>query len=415
MRKERALKRYPLDNSALFYPIMATKKAQSLFRITFEMKDEVDGVVLEEAVNKALDRFPTYKTRLKAGYAWHYLEENTQRAKVFQGFNKLLRPIDPKETNGYLFRFVYEGRGVYFEVFHGLGDGMGTKTFVKGVFQMYRQLQGVTFEDNSKLIDFSASATQDEIEDAFKHYYEPIKFSEVNLKELTGDTPQLIRGTIDKNGYSANTFRMKYADVSGMAKDKGASFSAFTAAMTAYAISKLNFGKKPIVVMVPVNLRAVFPSHNVRNFVTFVRLSFAKGEFNTFDDFVLSAAEQLKAKTEKDKLNAMLATTVRTEKMGILRIAPLWLKCFVARGVRHLLKSRQTIIVSNIGVVELAEKLGIENATLNINVSKNAKVNLGIVSVGDTVTFSFTKSITENHLPDMFENLLNELGIEYIK
>ena len=70
-REKQQLKRYPLDNSALFYPIMATKKAQSLFRITVRLKDEVDGNLLEEALNKVLYRFPTYKTRFNKGYAWH--------------------------------------------------------------------------------------------------------------------------------------------------------------------------------------------------------------------------------------------------------------------------------------------------------------------------------------------------------
>ena len=81
-REKQQLKRYPLDNSALFYPIMATKKAQSLFRITVRLKDEVDGTLLEEALNKVLFRFPTYKTRLKKGYAWHYLEENPERGSA---------------------------------------------------------------------------------------------------------------------------------------------------------------------------------------------------------------------------------------------------------------------------------------------------------------------------------------------
>ena len=70
----------------------------------------------------------------------------------------------------------------------------------------------------------------------------------------------------------------------------------------------------------------------------------------------------------------MLATTVRTEKTGLLKIAPLWLKIAVAKTVRHFLKSRQTIIVSNIGKFDVPEEMGVEWASLNINVSKNAKI-----------------------------------------
>ena len=413
MRKKQTLKRYSLDNSALFYPIMATKKAQSLFRITVTLDDQIDGVVLEEALNKALDRFPTFRTRLKSGYAWHYLEENTARAKVFEGDLGLLKPIDPKDTNGYLFRFVYEGNRLYLEIFHGLCDGAGAVIFFRGVLQMYRTLQGVALEGN--LINFDEEATEDEIEDAFKRYYEPIKFSEVNLKELTGSAPQLIKGTLSKDGYKSGVYTASYKEVSQKAKEIGVSFTAYTAGAVAYAVDKMDYGKKPVVLMVPVNLRTVFPSNNVRNFVTFVRLSFKKGEFESLDEYALSASKQLKAKTEKRNLNAMLATTVRTEKTGLLKIAPLWLKMAVAKSVRHLLKSRQTVIVSNIGKFDAPAGVGVEKVVLNMNVSKNAKVNLGIISIGDKVTFTFTRSIVEDAFPEEFYNTLTSAGVNLTK
>ncbi|MBR2056590.1 MAG: hypothetical protein IJ978_02895 [Clostridia bacterium] len=173
-----------------------------MFRITVRLKDEVDGVLLEEALNKVLYRFPTYKTRLKKGYAWHYLEENTERALVFKGLGPMLSPIDTKETNGYLFRVVYEGKTVYFEVFHGLCDGVGATIFFKGLLETYRNMQGIAVSGCG--VDLSTEPTENEIEDAFKHYYEPIKFSDVQLKELTGSTPQLISGTINPDGYTSD-------------------------------------------------------------------------------------------------------------------------------------------------------------------------------------------------------------------
>lgn len=413
-REKTKLKRYPLDNSALFYPIMATKKAQSLFRITLTLSDQVDGALLEEGLNKALLRFPTYKTRLKKGYAWHYLEENPERAKVFEGEGKLLAPINPDETNGYLFRFVYEGRKLYLEIFHGLCDGVGAVTFFKGVLQQYRTLQGVAFEDDDTLVDFDTEPTEDEIEDAFKHYYEPIKFSEIQLKELTGQSPQLIKGTLSKDGYKDTVFKAMYSDVNKIAKGMGVSFTAFTAGLVGKTLEDMNYGSKPVVVMVPVNLRTVFPSKNVRNFVTFVRLVFKRGEHNSLEEYVLSASRQLKEKTEKKKLNGMLATTVRTEKTGLLRVAPLWLKIAVAKSLRRLMKSRQTIIVSNIGKFDVPHKMGVESAVLNMNVSKNAKINLGILSVNGEVSFTFTRSIDEDKCPKAFQHTLKTLGVEMI-
>ena len=75
------LKKYNLDNSALFYPIMASKKSQSLFRLSVVLCDEVEPDVFRQAVEKTMDRFPVFKTRLRMGYAWHYLGENTAEIK----------------------------------------------------------------------------------------------------------------------------------------------------------------------------------------------------------------------------------------------------------------------------------------------------------------------------------------------
>ena len=73
MKKDKPeLKRYRLDVSAQFYPIISTKKAQSLFRLSAVMDKKVDGGILQRAAEDVLVRFPTFKVRLKKGYAWYY-------------------------------------------------------------------------------------------------------------------------------------------------------------------------------------------------------------------------------------------------------------------------------------------------------------------------------------------------------
>ena len=99
---------------------------------------------------------------------------------------------------------------------------------------------------------------------------------------------------------------------------------------------------------------------------------------------------------------------------GLLKITPLWLKIAVAKTVRHFLKSRQTIIVSNAGKFDVPEEMGVEWASFNINVSKNAKVNLGIMSTKGNVTFAFTKSIVESSVADHFFTTLKGLGVNPI-
>ena len=414
MEKKEQLKKYNLDNSSLFYPIMATKKAQSLFRLTVVLCDQVDGEILRQAVQKTMDRFPIFKTELKMGYAWHYLSENTKDVKVFDKSKGVLAPIDPKETNGYLFRFVYEGNTIILEVFHGLCDGTGASIFFKGVLQQYRKLQGVEIgEENA--IDFNEEFLDEENEDAFKKYYTPIKFKDADIKSLTGVKPQLITGTINPDGYTTETYFGSYREIGALAKERGVSFTAFIAGIVAHSIANADYGKNPIVVMVPVNLRAIFPSKTVRNFASFVRLTFDRNDCLDVEECIKEASVQLKEKTKVHELEKMLGTTVRTEKTLILKIAPLWLKMAVAKFFRLFLKSRQTIIISNLGRLNIPDGLGVDKAIFNVNVSKNARTNVGIISLGDKVALSFTKTIVENKVADGVVEAIEKMGGKFVK
>ncbi len=412
MKKDKPeLKRYRLDVSAQFYPIISTKKAQSLFRLSAVMDKKVDGGILQRAAEDVLVRFPTFKVRLKKGYAWYYFEENTERVRVTPSTGELLRPIDMKLTAGYPFRICYEGDRIEFEVFHAVCDGMAALVFLKALVYRYAVLSGAPVQGSEGVIDLAGLPSDEEAEDAFYRYYRPIRFGEVDLKGLMGELPLLLPGTIAEEGYSADYRAVSSSAMAAAAKSMGASFTAFVSGALAYSVEKLTRGRKAVVIMVPVNLRSMFPSKTLRNFVNFVRLVFRPKECRTLADYVRSASEQLKAKATKEEMEKFFATTVRTEKSLALRIAPLWFKILMARIFRFFLKSRQTMIFSNVGKVSLPEGCGLKRVLFNLNVSKTSKVNVGMVTVGGETTVSFTRSITETELEREFFRTLNELGL----
>jgi hypothetical protein len=237
-----------------------------------------------------------------------------------------------------------------------------------------------------------------------------IKFKDADIKSLTGVKPQLITGTLNPEGYTTETYFGSYKEIGALAKERGVSFTAFIAGIVAHSIANADYGKNPIVVMVPVNLRAIFPSKTVRNFASFVRLTFDRNDCLDVEECIKEASVQLKEKTKVHELEKMLGTTVRTEKTLILKIAPLWLKMAVAKFFRLFLKSRQTIIISNLGRLNLPDGLGVDRAIFNINVSKNARTNVAIISLGDKVAISFTKTIVENKVADGVADVIEKMG-----
>lgn len=410
-KNDGGLKRYRLDVSAKFYPIISTKKAQSIFRICAEMDEPVDPVALQRAAEVALNRFPTFRVRLKKGYAWHYLEENPEPFDVLPSSGVILAPFDKKQTRGHLFRLCYVGNMIEMEIFHAVSDGLGALELMKAVILAYAVEKGRKLGDTSCAVDLNAAPTEEEAEDAFYRYYRPIRLSDLDLKGLMGEPPQLLGGTLCEDGYKSDIKTLPADKLKCVARNLGATLTSLMCGAMAYAVERVTKGKRPIVMMVPVNLRKMFPSATLRNFVNFVRLVFRPGELHTLGEYVSAATEQLKAKTAKEEMEKFFATTVRAEKSLLLKLAPLWFKTVMARIFRVFLKSRQTVIFSNMGYVAVPEGCGVRRLVFNLNVSKNATVNVGALTVGNATTVAFTRAVKERNLEHEFYAALAQAGV----
>ena len=159
--------------------------------------------------------------------------------------------------------------------------------------------------------------------------------------------------------------------------------------------------------MIPVNLRNLFESVTARNFITFVRLVLDEKDCESLETCAKSCAKQLTEKVNKEDMQKFVSTTVRAQRNFIFKIVPLWLKWLLIRFGRLFMKSRQTIIISNLGNIKVPAELGVESLSLYLNVSKNNVHNLGIASTNGTVSIAFTNAIKNTDVPN---EVLRELG-----
>lgn len=404
-------KRYDLDMSARFYPVYKTKKAQSLFCMTAEMDSPIDANILYTAVNEVIHRFPTIKVRLKKGYSWHYLEENLEEVKIFEYSGIYIQPINPKDTNGYWFRVSYKGNRIYLDIFHALVDGNGGLEFIEAIAFRYSQLSGKVFDRNTINVTWEGEIGEDETEDAFLKHYKSTSKSKTNYLEMIGGTPNRIKGT-PVNGPHINIVKSVPAkDLVAKSKEHGASFTSYLTGVIAYAIEKINESKHPVVVMVPVNLRKFFPSNTKRNFVTFIRVIIHPNKCETLDDYIKEAHKQILEKTDKEKMATILATTVKGQRNPVLRYSPLFFKKLLLKIIKVFAKSRQSIIFTTLGNVNLPAETGIKKVLFQMNVSKNNPVNVAEISFNGEAIFSFTRTIKETTMPDKFFEILRGEGL----
>lgn len=399
-----------LDCSARFYPIIATRKYQSLYHICVTLDEDVPVRVLERAINDVLPLFPTFKTKLKCGYAWHRLVPNDAPVAVGEFDGDILRPIDKKSSGGYMFRFSARGNEIHLDFFHGLADGNGSLAFVLAAIKRMRQLEGINMP-NDDVADMSFVPTEEESEDAFERYYRPIKLGEIDLKGMAGGTPHRRSGSPVKRSLGYASFEADSAALTRLSKAAGASFTAYLAGIVASVLEDKN-GDKPVVIMIPVNLRTFFPSKTQRNFVLFARIVISPGKCSSLDDYVAEAKAQLAAGLDKDKLLAQLSTTVKGMTNPLMSVVPIFLKRLGARIGRLIMRSRQTLILSNIGRINVAPEYGIRRVVYNLNVSENNVGNLAVTSCGGKTIFSFTSAIKEDKLEKDFCDALEKLGAQ---
>ena len=52
----------------------------NVYRISVTLKEEIQGAVLQLALDKVLERFDTFRVRMRKGIFWYYFETNTKPA-----------------------------------------------------------------------------------------------------------------------------------------------------------------------------------------------------------------------------------------------------------------------------------------------------------------------------------------------
>ena len=77
-KKRDTLEWRKLDNSAKIFPISTGKKYSNVFRLSVVLKEKIDPEILEKAVKIALEKYKSFKVRLKDGFFWNYFEHNTK-------------------------------------------------------------------------------------------------------------------------------------------------------------------------------------------------------------------------------------------------------------------------------------------------------------------------------------------------
>lgn len=410
-----------LDNTAKLYPMLVTDSTQNIFRVTIELNEPVDPILLKEATQIILPRFPSFNVKLTNGFFWCYFEENSSAVNVEQDDGIILSHITDEVNNRFLFRVKYYNKNIILEIFHILSDGHGSTEFAKALTYQYLLLKGKDVRSENKVITINSPISAKEVEDSFVAHYTNKRLKELDIKSIKGSSSYRINGTMpNKLSQGVIQGELPLDKVLELSRKYSCTLTVFTAALALFSIFKTNIMtkklKKSIISFIPINLRSYYPSKTIRNFVMFSRAGVSKDDkAETLEDFIYAVKRDLSKDMELSSIENKVNASVKLQRMPIMRMLPLPLKHLVMRtSVRFLRSNRHTLPISNVGRTILPESMQayVRNIYYTNNTAPNLPISIGINSYNNILNVVFSRCILETDIEKFFFKFFTEKDIE---
>lgn len=407
----------PLDNAGKVFPGQISRRWAYVYRMSVELKEEIDPAILKEALAMTLKRLPTFKVRMKNGIFENYFEPNDSECPVNPDIKNFGYRINYKENNGYLIRVYYHRRRISVDYFHALCDGYGASVFISTLAGQYLRLKGRSISCNQFVLDVNEEPKACEMEDAYESYATSKKTAK--LLESTAYHKKGSPMPLHMCNYTAVT--LSFDKLHALSKSYGVTVTEFLGAVMLDILYKQQLSegksKKSVSVQIPVNLRKAFPSDSVRNFVICltVKMPYRKGGF-TFEEIVESVSKQLRQANNYDFLHAYITQTVKLQTK-LLKYVPLAVKNTAVKvSFTFGAEFSTSTLLSNLGPVTLPDDMK-EYVERYFFFNSPGLVNgarCSVVSVGDKLTFTFANVYKESDIEREFMKKLASFGLSLI-
>lgn len=409
-----------LDNAAKIFPASRSRTWSNMFRISATLTEEIDRQALAVALDVTVRRFPSVAVSVKRGFFWYYLEEIASIPEILDEKPYPLARMTTKDLKKCAFRvLVYKNR-LAVEFFHSLTDGNGGLVFVKTLTAEYLyQKYGIRVPNTDGILDRLEEPQPEELEDAF------IKYSgDYSVSRKDSDSFR-IEGKREADGFRTNTTFIIDPDVvKRESKKRGVTVNVYLTAMLILAAMRIQEQRvinpskyKPVKVYVPVNLRKMFPSKTMRNFILgiVVGVNPRLGDY-TFDEICLILSGQMKQYLTKKNLAAMIRTNVSSELNPIISAVPLFLKDAIMKAIFLSVGEKKSLFsFSNLGLINVPDEYAdmVKRMDFVLGSQSDAPYNVSALTYCGNMYFNITRNAKEPVLEREFYKVLREMEIPH--
>lgn len=415
MKTAKQPKTYRLDSVGILYLAILKEGKSNIFRMSVTLKDKINPEMLQRAVDAVTPRFPTIVAGINGGFFRYYVVPVSEPPKVKKD-KRFLGYMSMQEIKKCAMRVLYADKKISLEVFHSLTDGYGGFAFLKALLAEYFKLMyGTDCSDSKNLIKVNQLPEAEETIDSFLSYAGTKRAFFNNTKAY------LPCENVQMTATNTTTGIFDVKELLAVAHKYNVTLTTLLTAVMAKSIMELQYDQfknrkkyKPVQIMVPINLRNLFPSKTLRNFSLYALPCINHKDMKmTFQDFVYYIDEQLKEQFTRERMAAMIATNATLEKDIILSKLPLKAKCMALKtGFQFVGKRSSSLTLTNLGEWKFPEEMQpyIDKIGVYLSSRTTSPYNSTVVSHKGKLYFTFSRSSEVAELEPFFFKNLYELG-----
>jgi len=387
------------------YPIEAAGSRienNPMYRVVF--KQPIDPIKLEDAIIKALNYYPLFKTKVLFDKEY-YLETNN-KPLIIREVEENERPTYfGKNTNDYPWAICFYQNKLTFEWLHGVSDGVGAQGFLKQILLEYFEVSSIK---NKYLVGPGLEPFFDKKEKGLNFHSDPEGFSFKDFKK------------IKNRGYETD-FHCLVADtkeILDLAKVCESSVSPIITILFSQALRlhlPQNIKNRMVACNIVLDLRRSLNYETMHNCVEYKRITY-KDEYDNLS--FRSIAKEYKAILDNARLQPNVVRII-TDRVKEFELCHIFKNKFITKSlfkiVGFLLKDKDcNFVVTYPGKIKLPRK--VINKIENIDFKVWHDFGECIIACVD-YNGKFNLNISENYMDkgvvEDFINLSKKVGINW--
>ena len=394
----------------MLHLVAKTRRHSNGFRITISLRDAVCPKTLQKAVDRITPRFPCVIAGIRPGPFWYRLVP-AQTPPVIRPDTECLAPMNRGEIRTCAVRFLYQGHQISAEFFHALTDGHGGMVVLHTLVAAYLELRyGCKIPVSLMTLAPDAEPSCAELADDY------LTYAAARPKLPCRKSAYQLSGHATACSCVQTTARLYTVDdIRAAAHHYGVSITMLLGAVMAASLLRIQCSRgkrqRPIQIMIPVNLRKLFESCTLRNFVLYALLRVPPAQHTwTFEALTQLCKTQMQEQNTAGHMSAVMAGTKSAARFPLLRILPLPLKLLLLRAVYSVYGERTSCIsLSNLGVISLPLEMQEYVAGVDFLLTPRIKspYNCGVVTYDDVLSIHFTRLCPEPELEEVFFSTLD--------